>query len=103
MADLKIPDSGARDTTQSDYIYVFEIFKVSKSQPAFVVDSFRAELVEYYKSFEPQDRTFFTPDVHLKCDMLFEDTSELLAKDQTELWPWDHIAQRMTYLQKNKK
>ena len=77
-------------------------FPKSVQSLALFLDNFRTQLFEYYKNYEPQDQSFFTPDVHLRCGVLFEDTLVLLAKE-TELWPWDHITQRMTYLQKKRR
>ena len=64
-----------------------------------VVHKFRAQLVEYYKNYEPHDRSFFTPDIHRQCGALFERAMESLKNDNTELWPLDHIEQRVSYLQ----
>ncbi|KAF8811221.1 hypothetical protein BYT27DRAFT_7252939 [Phlegmacium glaucopus] len=65
-----------------------------------VLEKFRAQLMTYYKDYkpkEPQDRSFFTPDVHRKCDVLFENVMESLRNDETELWPWRHIETPTTY------
>ena len=70
------------------------------------LDVFRAQLIKYYESYkpeEPQDRSFFTPDVHRKCVALFENALQLLENDKTELWPWDHIEKRITYLKSRRK
>ncbi|KAF8811240.1 hypothetical protein BYT27DRAFT_7184620 [Phlegmacium glaucopus] len=66
-----------------------------------VLEKFRAQLVTYYEDYnpkQPQNRSFFTPDVHGKCGVLFENVLESLRNDNTELWPMDHITTQVTYL-----
>ena len=58
------------------------------------LSKFRAQLVAYYKEYvlmEPQDCSFFAPDIHSKCGILFENPATPLLADKTQLWPWDHI------------
>ena len=59
----------------------------------FVLDKFRAQLNMYYKNYnpkKPQDRSYFTPDVHHQCSVLFENAlqSSTLWNDDTELIPF---------------
>ena len=65
------------------------------------LDVFREQLVTYYESYKPkasQDRSFFIPDMHRKLGNVFEDAMKELKNDQTELWPLDHIEDRITFL-----
>ena len=66
-----------------------------------VVHRFRAQLVEYYKNYEPHDQSFFTPDIHHQCRGLLKRAMESLKNDDTELWPLDLIEQHVDHLQKN--
>ena len=69
------------------------------------LDMFRIQLVTYYKSYEPgksQLRTFFIPDVHREFGDVIEKALRGLGSAQTELWPLDHIQQRITYLNNRK-
>ena len=57
---------------------------------------FRKQLFSYYISYkpeEPQERSFFTSDVHHTCGVFFEKAIRSLidAKDKIKLWPLDHI------------
>ncbi|KAF8811241.1 hypothetical protein BYT27DRAFT_7336283 [Phlegmacium glaucopus] len=71
-----------------------------------VLDDFRAQLITYYKDYnpqQPQDRTFFTPDVHRKVGVLFENILESLGNDNTEIWHMDYITAHIAYLKENRK
>ena len=70
-----------------------------------LLNKFRAQLVTHYKNYkpkDPRDRSFFTPDVHGNCHVLLQKLMESLRNDKTELWPWDHIEDRIAYLSKKK-
>ena len=67
------------------------------------LSKFRAQLVGYYQEYvpmEPQDRSFFTSDVHGKCGIIFENAATSLLADKTQLWPWDQITIHITKLEK---
>ncbi|KAF8813209.1 hypothetical protein BYT27DRAFT_7181632 [Phlegmacium glaucopus] len=71
-----------------------------------VLDDFRAQLITYYEDYnpqQPQDRSLFTPDVHRKVGVLFENILESLGNDNTELWHMDYITAHIAYLKENRK
>ena len=66
---------------------------------------FKNQLVTYYESYNPkvsQNRSFFTPDIYCKFGDVIEKAMKGLGNAQTELWPLDHIEDRITFLS-NKK
>ena len=67
------------------------------------LSKFRKQLVTYYEEYvpkEPQDYSFFTPDVHGRCGIFFEDAAGWLPDDRTKLWPWDQITIHTAELEK---
>ena len=82
-----------------------EFFPAAVQHLIFLLDVFRGRLVTNYKIYKPttpQDRSFFIPDVHLKFNDIFEDAMEELKDDQTGLWLFDHIENRIDYLNRKK-
>ena len=66
-----------------------------------LLDMFRVELVTYYQIYKPmasQDRSFFNPDLHRKFGDMFEDATKELRDDQTGLWPFNLIEDRIKHL-----
>ena len=70
-----------------------------------ILNKFRILLVTYYKTYEPngsQDQSFFIPDVYRKFGDILDDAVKEFRNDQTELWPLDHIEDRITFLNSKK-
>jgi hypothetical protein len=70
-----------------------------------VLSEFRAQLLTYYKSYqprEPRDRSFFTPDLHRGFADIVERGLEALRNNQSELWPLDHVEDRIAFLSAKK-
>jgi hypothetical protein len=77
----------------------------SHRRSVLVLSEFRAQLLTYYKSYqprEPRDRSFFTPDLHRGFADIVERGLEALRNNQSELWPLDHVEDRIAFLSAKK-